>query len=119
MAKYTYLPTYLPQPISDVLCMGLCKYLYSCDCKDPANICKHIHKLHSNLVSQKMHVNTDAEIINDIDMTDGFECFTPSNDIKKTPENQRKKFAKNISKLVALMENPTVKSLPLIPSYAI
>ena len=68
---------------SDVLCMGLCKHLYSCDCDDPANLCKHIHKLHSNLVSQKMHVNTDAEIINEIDMTDGIECFTASNDIKK------------------------------------
>ena len=68
---------------SDVLCMGLCEHLYSCDCDDPANFCKHIRKLHSNLVSQKMHVNTDAEIINKIDMTSGFECFTPSNDIKK------------------------------------
>ena len=68
---------------SDVLYMGLCEHLYSCDCDDPANLCKHIHKLHSNLVSQKMHVNTDAEIINKIDMTSGFECFTPSNDIKK------------------------------------
>ena len=68
---------------SDVLCMGLCEHLYSCDCDDPANFCKHIHKFYSNLVSQKMHVNTDAEIINKIDMTGGFECFTPSNNIKK------------------------------------
>ena len=62
----------------DVLYMGLCEHLYSCDCDDPANLCKRIHKLHSNLVSQKMHVNTDAEIINEIHMTHGFECFTPS-----------------------------------------
>ena len=68
---------------SDVLCMGLCEHLYSCDCDDPSNLFKHIHKLHSNLVSPKMHANTDAEIINEIDMTDGFKCFTPSNDIKK------------------------------------
>ena len=99
MAKYTYLPTYLPQPISDVLCMGLCKYLYSCDCKDRANICKHIHKLHSNLVSQKMHVNTDAEIIKDIDMTDGFEYFTPSNDIKKTQKTREKNLQKTFRNL--------------------
>ena len=71
--------------------MGLWEHLYSCDCDDPGNLCKHIHKLHSNLVSQKMHVNTDAEIINVTDMADGFECFTPSNDIKKPPENQKKK----------------------------
>ena len=51
-------------------------------------IATHIHKLHSNLVSKKMHVNTDAQIIHEIDMTDGIECFAPSNDIKKTPENQ-------------------------------
>ena len=99
MAKYTYLPTYLPQPISDVLCMGLCKYLYSCDCKDPANLCKHIHKLHSNLVSQKMHVNTDAEIIKDIDMTDGFECFTPLNDIKKPQKTSEKNLQKTFRNL--------------------
>ena len=68
---------------------GLCEHLYSRDCDDPANLCKHIHKLHSNVVSQKMHVNTDAEIINEIDMTDGFECFTSSNDIKK--QKTRKK----------------------------
>ena len=68
---------------SEVLCMGLCEHLYSCDCVDPANLCKHIHKLHSNLVSKKMHVNTDPKIINEIDMTDDFECFAPSNDIKK------------------------------------
>ena len=43
-------------------------------------------------------------------MADGFECFAPSNDIKKTGKT-RKKFEENISKLVALMENPTVKSL--------
>ena len=59
-----------------------------------------------------MHVNTDPEIINEIDMTDGFECFAPSNDIKR-PENQEKKFEENIWKLVALMENSTVKSLRL------
>ena len=92
--------------------MELCEYLYSCDCDDPANLCKHIHKLHCNLVSKKMHVNIDAQIINEIDITDGFECFAPSNDIKKA-ENQEKKFEENISKLVALMENPTVKSLRL------
>ena len=73
----------------DVLCMGLCEHLYSCDCDDPANLCEHIHKLHSNLVFQKMHVNTDAEIINEIDLTHGFECFTPSNDIKN-PRKRRK-----------------------------
>ena len=61
-----------------------------------------------------MHVNIDAEIINEIDMTDGFECFAPSNDSKKNnTENQEKKFEENIPKLVALMENPTVKSLRL------
>ena len=92
--------------------MGLCEHLYSYDCDSPANLCKHIHKLHSNLVSKKMHVNTDPEIINEIDMTDGFECFAPSNDIKR-PENQEKKFEENIWKLVALMENSTVKSLRL------
>ena len=43
-------------------------------------------------------------------MTDGFECFAPSNDIKK---QQKKKFEENVSKLVALMENLTVKSLQL------
>ena len=75
---------------SVVLCIGLCEHLYSCDCDDPGNLCKHIHKLHSNLASQKMHVNTDAKIINEIDMTDGFKCFTPSNDIKK-PRKPRKK----------------------------
>ena len=69
---------------SDVLCMGLCEHLYSCDCGDPVNLCKHIYTMYSNLMSKKMHVNTDAEIINEIDMTDGFECFTPSNDIKNT-----------------------------------
>ena len=67
----------------DVLCMGLCEHLYSCYCVDPSDLCKHIHKLHSNLVSPKMHVNTDVEIINEFDMTVGFKCFTPSNDIKK------------------------------------
>ena len=97
---------------SDVLCMGLCEHLYSCDCDDPANLCKHIHKLHSNLVSKNMHVNTDTQIINEIDMADGFECFAPSNNIKKA-ENQEKKLEENISKHVALMENPTVKSLRL------
>ena len=61
--------------------MRLCEHLYSCDCEDPANLCKHIHKLHSNLMSKKMHVNTDPERINEIDMTDGFECFPPSNDM--------------------------------------
>ena len=78
---------------SDVLCVGLCDHLCSCDCDDPANLCKHIHKLYSNLVSKKMHINTDPEIISEIDMTDGFECFAPLNalnDIKKT-ENQEKK----------------------------
>ena len=40
-----------------------------------------------------MHVNTDPEIINEIDMTDGFECFAPLNDIKK-PENQEKNLKK-------------------------
>ena len=60
-----------------------------------------------------MHVNADAQIINKIDMTDGFEGFAPSNDIKKT-ENQEKKIEENISKLVGLMENPTVKSLRLV-----
>ena len=59
-----------------------------------------------------MRVNTDAEIINETDMTDGFECFTPANYIKKT-EDQEKKCAENISKLVALIENSTVKSLRL------
>ena len=59
-----------------------------------------------------MHVNTDAEIINEIDMTDGFECFTPSNDIKK-PQKTKKKNAENFSKLAALMGKPTVKSLRL------
>ena len=34
-------------------------------------------------MSKKMHVNTDPKIINEIDMTDDFECFAPSNDIKK------------------------------------
>ena len=38
-----------------------------------------------------MHVNTDAEIINEIDMTDGFECFAPSNDIKKNQQKTKKK----------------------------
>ena len=97
---------------------GLCEHLYSCDCDDPANLCKHIHKLHSNLVSKKTHVNTDPKIINKIDMTDCFECFTPLNDIKRT-ENQEKKFEENISKLAASREKPTVKSLrlaSLIPS---
>ena len=56
--------------------MGLCEHWYSCDCDDPANLCKQIHKL-------QIHVNIDAEIINEIDMTDGFECFPPSNDIKE------------------------------------
>ena len=76
---------------SDVLCMGLCEHLYLCDWDNPANLCKHMRKLHSNLVSKKMHVNTDAEIINEIDMTDGFECFAPSNDIKKNNRKPRKK----------------------------
>ena len=52
------------------MCMGLCEHWYSCDCDDPANLCKQIHKL-------QIHVNIDAEIINEIDMTDGFECFPP------------------------------------------
>ena len=56
-----------------------------------------------------MHVTTGDKIINETDMTDGFECFAPSNDIKK----QKKKFEENVSKLVALMENLTVKSLQL------
>ena len=50
-----------------------------------------MHKSHSNLVSKKIHVNTDAEIINEIDMTDGFECFAPSNDIKKKQQKTKKK----------------------------
>ena len=77
----------------DVLCKGFCEDLYSCDCDDPANLCKRIHKLHSNLVSQEMHVNTDAEIINEIDLTHGLECFTPSNDIKN-PRKRRKKICR-------------------------
>ena len=92
--------------------MGLCEQLYSCDCDDPTNLCSHIHKLHSNLVSKKMHVNTNAELINEIDMTDGFKCFAQSNDIKKN-RKPRKKFEENISKLVALMENLIVKSFLL------
>ena len=97
---------------SDVLSMRLCEHLDSCDCDDLANLSKHIHKLYSNLVSKKMYANTDAEIINEIDMTDGFECFASSNDTKKT-ENQENKLEENISKLVALMKNPTVKSIRL------
>ena len=61
-------------------------------------------------MSKKIHVTTDDKIINETGMTDGFECFAPSNDIKK---QQKKKFEENVSKLVALMENLTVKSLQL------
>lgn len=41
-----------------------------------------------------MHVTTGDKIINETDMTDGFECFAPSNDIKKqkTKKNWRKCF---------------------------
>ena len=70
--------------------MGLCEHLYSCDYDDPVNLCKHIHKLHFKLVSKKMHVNTDTKIINKIYMTDGFECFAPSNDIKKQQKTKKK-----------------------------
>ena len=83
---------------SDVLYMVLCEHLYSYDCGDPANLCKHIHKLYSNLVSKKIHVNTDPEIINEIDMTDGFECFAPLNYIKN-PENQEKNLKKTFRNL--------------------
>ena len=83
---------------SEVLCMGLCEHLYSCDCDDPENLCNRIHKLHCNLVSKTMHVNTDVQIINEIDMTDGFECFAPSNDIKKA-DNQEKKLKKTFRNL--------------------
>ena len=79
--------------------MGLREHLYSCDYDDPANLRKHIHKLHSNLVSEKMHVNIDLETINEIGMTDGFECFAPSNDIKeqKTKKKNLKKTFRNLS----------------------
>ena len=46
-----------------------------------------------------MHVNTDAEIIKDIDMTDGFECFTPSNDIKKPQKTSEKNLQKTFRNL--------------------
>ena len=43
--------------------------------------------------------------MNEIDMTDGFEYFAPSNDTKKA-ENQEKKFEENISKLEAYIRFP-------------
>ena len=71
---------YLKQ-CSNILCMGPCKHLCSCDCDDPANQRQHIRNLHSNLVSKKMYVNTDAEVINEIDMGGCYEYFAPLNDI--------------------------------------
>ena len=35
-------------------------------------------------MSRKIHVNTNDEIINMIDISDGFECIAPSNNIKIT-----------------------------------
>ena len=84
---------------SDVLCMGLCGHFSSWDCDDPANLCKHIHKLHSNLVSKKMHINTDPEIINEIEVTDRFECFAPLNDIKKKQKTKKKNLKKTFRNL--------------------
>ena len=99
---------------SDVLCMGLCEHLHSCDYDDPANLCKDIHKLHSNLVSKKTHVNTDAEIINELTWLMLSNALHDQMILKKTQENNnKKKFEENISNIVALMEKPTVKSLRL------
>ena len=51
-----------------------------------------------------MHVNTDAEIINEIDMTDGFECFATSDDIKKKQQKTKKKKLKSTSKLICRID---------------
>ena len=40
---------------------------------------------------KKMLVNTDAKIINKIDMADGFQCFAQSNYIKKNQKSIKKK----------------------------
>ena len=61
----------------------LVSILYSCDCSDPANLCKHIHKVLNALHHQ---------------MT-----------LKK--QKTKKKNEENISELVTLMQNLTVKSL--------
>ena len=46
-----------------------------------------------------MHVNTDPEIINEIDMTDGFECFAPSNDIEKKQKTMKENLKKTFRNL--------------------
>ena len=47
---------------------------------------------------KKMHVNTDVVVVNEIE------------NYKKTKKKGEKKWKKNISKLVAQIENPTPKS---------
>ena len=34
----------------EISCIGLCSHMYQCSCLDSSNLCKHIHKVHSDRV---------------------------------------------------------------------
>ena len=45
-----------------ISCVGLCGYIYSCNCDDKAKIYKHIYKAHSTLNREIKQCKTDLKI---------------------------------------------------------
>ena len=52
-----------------ISCVGLCEYIYSCNCNDKAKLCEHIYKVHSTLNREIKQCKTNLKI-NEKDETD-------------------------------------------------